>query len=98
MYPNLQTKDYVKMAVTRQYNRGHAWTSTPVLETIVRELMERDGRDISKNLSKHIRDALSKRCPASPNFNGKEDWFDHNNKGEWGMYIGPGPTLEEYFS
>jgi hypothetical protein len=98
MYPNWQTKDYVRMAVTRRYNQGYRWTSTPVLETIVRELMERDGRDISKNLSKHIRDALTKRCLDSPTLIDRELWFQHNDQGEWGMCIGPGGTLEEFFS
>lgn len=98
MRQHLQTKDYVKIAVTKRYNEGYRWTSASVLETVVRELMERDGRDISKNLPKHIRDALTKRCLDSPTLIEKELWFQHNDQGEWGICIGPGGTLDEYFT
>jgi len=59
----MHTKDYLRIAISRRKAQGYEYTSVPALYNIVRELMLKDGKEISPNLRVLIQSALYKACP-----------------------------------
>jgi len=85
----MNTKQYLQEAIRRRDVQGHEFTSVPILYNMVRDLLLRDGEQVPANLWVRVQNALYKACPGSRNFGGKDFWFQHNGKDEWGYYRDP---------
>jgi hypothetical protein len=83
------TKQYLREAIRRREIQGYEFTSVPILYNMVREFLLRGGELVPANLWMRIQKALYKGCPGSREFGGKDFWFAHNDRGEWGRYHDP---------
>jgi hypothetical protein len=81
------TQNYLRFAVWYQQAHYIAFTPIETLIEMVREVMERDGRTVSKNMSRLVYKHL-----VNDQYDDGQKMYVRNKRGEWGFHY-PNPMI-----